>query len=77
MYIIYIGNIYRTSSLGKFTVPYFSSANSAKAALDHFVKHLAREEGHRGIRANLVAPGCNISEDLVHFAGQDPNTKEG
>jgi len=58
------------------TVPYFTSASCAKAALDHFVKHLAREEGHNGIRANIVAPGTNMSEDVVHLTGLDPNKKE-
>jgi len=55
----------------------WAGSNSAKAGLNHFVRHLAREEAHNGIRANLVAPGGIVSEDSSHLCGLDPNTKEG
>ena len=30
---------------------------ASKAALNHFVKNLAKEVGHAGIRINAIAPG--------------------
>jgi len=53
-----------------------ANSNVAKAALDHFVRHLAREEAHHGIRANLVSPGMIMTEETVAFIGKDMNSKE-
>jgi NAD(P)-dependent dehydrogenase (short-subunit alcohol dehydrogenase family) len=41
----------------RFNVPGYSVYSSMKAAVELFTKHLARENGARGIRANIVAPG--------------------
>jgi len=56
-------------------LPRFSSHCIAKAGLNHFMRHLAREEAHRGIRANVVAPGTILTDDMVKIAGFDPNSK--
>lgn len=42
------------SSLCEATADY----GSAKAGLNHFAKHLAREEADAGVRVNTVSPGC-------------------
>lgn len=41
----------------RFSVPGYSVYSSMKAAVEIFTRHLARELGPRGIRANIVAPG--------------------
>jgi len=58
-------------------MPRMSSHAVAKAGLDHFVRHLAREEAHNGIRVNMVAPGTILTEELVTMLDKDPNTVKG
>jgi NAD(P)-dependent dehydrogenase (short-subunit alcohol dehydrogenase family) len=41
----------------RFTNPGYSVYSSMKAAVEMFTKHIARDFGSRGIRANVVAPG--------------------
>ncbi len=41
----------------RFTNPGYSVYSSMKAAVEMFTKHLAKDFGSRGIRANVVAPG--------------------
>jgi len=41
------------------------------------VRHLAREEAHNGIRANLISPGTILTEGMVKAAGNDPSNKDG
>ena len=41
----------------RFTNPGYSVYSSMKAAVEMFTKHVARDFGSRGIRANVVAPG--------------------
>ncbi|GHM99196.1 short-chain dehydrogenase [Cytophagales bacterium WSM2-2] len=41
----------------RFLVPGYSVYSSMKSAVEQFTKHLAKEFGTRGIRANIVAPG--------------------
>ncbi len=51
----------------RFSVPGYSVYSSMKAAVELFTRHLARELGPRGIRANIVAPGP-IETDFNHAA---------
>jgi NAD(P)-dependent dehydrogenase (short-subunit alcohol dehydrogenase family) len=41
----------------RFTNPGYSVYSSMKAAVEMFTKHIAKDFGSRGIRANIVAPG--------------------
>ena len=41
----------------RFTNPGYSVYSSMKAAVEMFTKHVAKDFGSRGIRANVVAPG--------------------
>lgn len=41
----------------RFTNPGYSVYSSMKAAVEMFTKHVAKDFGARGIRANIVAPG--------------------
>jgi NAD(P)-dependent dehydrogenase (short-subunit alcohol dehydrogenase family) len=41
----------------RFTNPGYSVYSSMKAATEMFTKHIAKDFGSRGIRANIVAPG--------------------
>ncbi len=41
----------------RFTNPGYSVYSSMKAAVEMFTKHVAKDFGSRGIRANIVAPG--------------------
>jgi len=41
----------------RFIVPGYSIYSSMKSAVEQFTKHIAKEFGSRGIRANIVAPG--------------------
>jgi 3-oxoacyl-[acyl-carrier protein] reductase len=43
---------------------------ASKAAVDHLVRVLAREVGHRGITVNSVLPGAVLTQALEH-AGQE------
>jgi len=64
------------SSQGVGVLPLFSPHCIAKAAIDHFVRHLAREEAHKGIRANIVAPGVIMTDGMVKHTGFNPNNKD-
>jgi len=59
------------------TIPYATKHGVAKAGLNHFVKHLAREEGHNGIRANLVSPGAILTEGTAEILGYERGSKDG
>ncbi|MCU0384071.1 MAG: SDR family oxidoreductase, partial [Cyclobacteriaceae bacterium] len=41
----------------RFCVPGYSIYSSMKSAIETFTKYVAKENGQRGIRANVVAPG--------------------
>lgn len=46
-----------SSGTTRFCVPGYSVYSSLKSAVETFTRFLAKEVGHRGIRANVVAPG--------------------
>lgn len=52
------GIINISSGLARFSLPGSSAYGSMKAAVEVFTKYLAKELGHRKIRANVVAPGA-------------------
>ena len=59
----------------RFSVPGYSVYSSMKSAVEVFTRHLARELGSRGIRANIVAPGP-IETDFNNAAiRSNPQTK--
>ena len=47
-----------SSGLARFTFPNSSAYASMKGAIEVFTRYLAKELGHRGIAANVVAPGA-------------------
>ncbi|MEQ8583296.1 MAG: SDR family oxidoreductase [Marinoscillum sp.] len=47
-----------SSGLARFTFPNSSAYASMKGAIEVFTRYLAKELGHRGITANVVAPGA-------------------
>tara|TARA_R110002167_G_scaffold115853_2_gene290473 strand:- start:1211 stop:1966 length:756 start_codon:yes stop_codon:yes gene_type:complete len=47
-----------SSGLARFTFPNSSAYASMKGAVEVFTRYLAKELGHRGITANVVAPGA-------------------
>ena len=49
---------------------------ASKAALDHLSRCVALEESGKGIRVNVVSPGCIIHETMVKWTGNEP-TEEG
>ncbi len=61
-----------SSGLTRFTFPNSSAYASMKGAIEVFTRYLAKELGHRGIRANVVAPGA-IATD---FGGGETRDNE-
>lgn len=60
----------------RFTNPGYSVYSSMKAATEMFTKHVAKDFGSRGIRANIVAPGP-IETDFNNGAiRSNPQMKE-
>ena len=47
-----------SSGLARFSFPNSSAYASMKGAIEVFTRYLAKEFGHRGITANVVAPGA-------------------
>jgi NAD(P)-dependent dehydrogenase (short-subunit alcohol dehydrogenase family) len=52
-----------SSGTTRFCVAGYSVYASLKSAIETFTKYLSKEEGHRGITANVVAPGA-IENDI-------------
>lgn len=65
-----------SSGLTRFSLPGHSAYASMKGAIETFTKYLAKELGHKGINANLVAPGA-IETDFTRASFEDnPQLKE-
>lgn len=47
-----------SSGLARFTFPNCSAYAAMKGAIEVFTRYLAKELGHRGVTANVVAPGA-------------------
>jgi len=56
------GIIFISSGTTRFCVPGYSVYSSLKGAIEVFTKYVAKEYGHRGIRANIVAPGATETD---------------
>jgi NAD(P)-dependent dehydrogenase (short-subunit alcohol dehydrogenase family) len=56
-----------SSGLARFATPGYAAYASMKGAIEVFTKYLAKELGHRGIAANVVAPGI-IETDFTKKA---------
>ncbi len=57
-------------------MPKGAGYNSAKAGLNHFARMVAFEEASKGIRVNVVSPGCTRVEMFMSLSGMDPNSKK-
>lgn len=65
-----------SSGLTRFSLPGQSAYAAMKGAVEVFTKYIAKECSHRGIRANLVAPGA-IETDFTKSAFEaNPQVKE-
>ncbi|MFT7561964.1 MAG: 3-oxoacyl-[acyl-carrier protein] reductase [Flavobacteriales bacterium] len=51
-----------SSGMGRRPNPHFSPYSLSKAALNSFIRSIAVEYGHCGIRANVVAPGFTLTD---------------
>jgi NAD(P)-dependent dehydrogenase (short-subunit alcohol dehydrogenase family) len=51
------GVVFISSGTTRFCVPGYSIYSSLKGAVEVLTKYVAKEYGHRGIRANILAPG--------------------
>jgi 3-oxoacyl-[acyl-carrier protein] reductase len=61
--------IYTSSGSGKVAHETFIAHGAAKAGLDSFVRHIAREFGPYGITANIVSPGMTETDALTTTPG--------
>lgn len=59
-----------SSGLARFALPGYSAYAAMKGAIEVFTRYLAKELGHRGITANVVAPGA-IETDFSGGAVRD------
>lgn len=66
------GSIVNVSSVGSFNAEERAPAlyGASKAAVNHLTKSVAVEYGARGIRANVVAPGFNYTEQTRKIPAQ-------
>lgn len=70
------GRIVNTSTgLARFSVPGYAAYASMKGAIEVLTRYLAKELGHRGISANVVAPGI-IETDFTREALSNPGARE-
>lgn len=60
----------------RFTNPGYSVYSSMKAAVEMLTKHVARDFGSRGIRANIVAPGPIETDFNNAMIRNNPQLKE-
>jgi NAD(P)-dependent dehydrogenase (short-subunit alcohol dehydrogenase family) len=61
------GVVFISSGTTRFCVHGYSVYSSLKGAVEVFTKYVAKEFGHRGIRANVIAPGA-IETDFNNAA---------
>lgn len=61
------GVVFISSGTTRFCVPGYSVYSSLKGAVEVFCKYVAKENGNRGIRSNIVAPGA-IETDFNNAA---------
>lgn len=52
-----------------FTLPYYASIGSAKAAVETITRYLAYELGERGITCNAIAPGVVATDSARYYMG--------
>jgi len=59
-----------SSGLSRHAGPGFVAHSTAKSGLDAFVRALALELGHHGIRVNTIAPGLTLTDATAHIPEQ-------
>ncbi|MBK6538407.1 MAG: SDR family oxidoreductase [Ignavibacteria bacterium] len=64
-----------SSGTTRFCVPGYSVYSSMKGAVEVFTKYLAKETGHRGIRANVIAPGATETDFNNAIIRSNPQLK--
>ena len=64
------------SGLGRFALPGFSVYGSLKAALEQYIRYLAKELGARGITANAISPGALDTDFNAAAFEHDPQMRE-
>jgi len=64
------------SGLGRFAIPGLSVYGAFKAALEHLMRYLAKELGHRGITANAVSPGALDTDFNAAAFDHNPEMKD-
>ncbi len=57
-------------------MPMGAAYNSVKAALDHYARQVALEEAPKGIRVNVVSPGCIMVEYQMAMYGKVMSKEE-
>ncbi len=57
-------------------MPKGAGYNASKAGLNHFARMVAYEEASKGIRVNVVSPGCIRVEAFMAMAGKNPNSEK-
>lgn len=61
-----------SSGLARFVSPGYAAYGAMKAAIETFTTYLAKEVGHRGITANVVAPGIIQTDFTKHIYENAP-----
>ena len=64
-----------SSGTTRFCIPGYSVYSSMKGAVEVFTKYLAKETGHRGIRANVIAPGATETDFNNAIIRSNPQLK--
>ncbi|MBK7157389.1 MAG: SDR family oxidoreductase [Ignavibacteria bacterium] len=64
-----------SSGTTSFCIPGYSVYSSMKGAVEVFTKYLAKETGHRGIRANVIAPGATETDFNNAIIRSNPQLK--
>jgi len=64
-----------SSGTTRFCIPGYSVYSSMKGAVEVFTKYLAKETGHRGIRANVIAPGPTETDFNNAIIRNNPQVK--
>jgi NAD(P)-dependent dehydrogenase (short-subunit alcohol dehydrogenase family) len=67
--------VFISSGTTRFCVPGYAVYSSLKAGLEVFNKYVAKENGARGIRSNIIAPGPIEKDFNGAIIRNNPNVK--